>query len=108
MAVLPTQSVARTGLVASYAAVSAGGDKVSPGDHVALHVKNGNAAACTVTIVTPGTLDGLGIADLAVTVAAGAEEFIGPLPASLFRGSDGYADVTWSVSASVTAAVLTV
>lgn len=108
MAVLPTQGVSRSGLAASYSAVSAGGDKLHPGDRTFLHVKNGNASACVATLVTPGTVKGLAIADVAVSVPAGAERFIGPLPADLFRASDGLVAVTWSVSSSVTAAVLSI
>jgi hypothetical protein len=107
MAVLSTQPISRAGLAATYAAASAGGDKFTPGDHVVLHVKNGSAGSVTVTVVTPGLVDGLAIADVSKAIAAGAEAFIGPLPADLFRDSDdGYGDVTYSASASVTVAVL--
>lgn len=108
MAVLPTQAISRSGLAPSYSAVSGGGDKVHPGQHTVLHLKNGNAAACVVTLVTPGTAEGLAIADLTVSVPAGADKFIGPLPANLFRGADGYVAVSYSVTSSVTAAVLSV
>ncbi|MGZ4465201.1 MAG: hypothetical protein ACXVW0_07580 [Nocardioides sp.] len=107
MAVLPTQPIARPGGPANYTAVSAGGDKLSPGDHVFAHVKNGNAGACTVTIVTPVTESGFAVADLSLTVPAGTDAFIGPLPASLFRDTDGYASLSCSVTASVTVAILT-
>jgi hypothetical protein len=107
MAVLATQSIGRPGGAATYSAVSGGGDKVSPGDHTFLHLKNGNASACVVTIVTPITEGGFAVADLSLSVAAGADAFIGPITAALFRDTDGYASVTYSVSSSVTAAVLT-
>lgn len=107
MAVLATQKISRAGLVATYAAVSGGGDKFKPSDKTFLHVKNGNGSACVVTVVTPGTVDGENIADRAVSVAAGAHALIGPFPPDLFRDSDdGYADVTWGVTSSVTAAVV--
>lgn len=106
MAVIATQSIARPGGPATYAAVSAGGDKVSPGDHTFLHIKNGNAATCTVTVVTPVTEGGFAVADLSLAIATGTDAFIGPLPAALFRDTDGYASVTYSVSSSVTIAAL--
>lgn len=108
MAVLGTQPIGRPGGPASYAAVSAGGDKFSPGDHTFVHVKNGSAAAVTVTIVTPVVESGFAVADLSLAVAAGGDAFIGPLPAWLFRDTDGYGSISYSAAASVTAAVLTV
>lgn len=106
MAVLPTQAVSRTGLAPSYASAAGGGDKVSPGDHVFLHVKNDGVAGITVTIVTPNTEEGLAIADATVSVGAGADKFIGPLSARLFRASDGYASISYSAVTSVTVACL--
>lgn len=108
MAVLPTQAVSRTGLGPTYSAAAGGGDKLTPGDHVCLHVKNGGGSSITVTLVTPGTVEGLAVADVAVVVPNAGERMIGPLPASLFRASDGYADVTYSGVTSVTVAVLSV
>lgn len=106
MAVLASQPIARPGGPANYSAVSAGGDKFSPGDHTLLHVKNGSGAAVTVTVVTPIVESGFAVADLTLAVAAGGDAFIGPLPASLFRDVDGYGSITYSATASVTAAVL--
>lgn len=107
MALLASQPISRSGLTPAYAAASAGGDKFVPGEHTVLHVKNGSGASITATVVTPGQIAGLAIADVTKTIAAGAEAFIGPLPAELFRDSDdGYGDVTYSASASVTVAVL--
>lgn len=110
MATVGTQRITRGGVAPTYAAASAGGDSFTPGDSTFLHVKNANAAACTVTFVTPGTVEGLAVADMTATVpATNGDLMIGPLPASLFRDSaDGLADVTWSVTASVTFSVLAV
>lgn len=105
MATVATQVVPVTGLTPAYSAASAGGDKVAPSDRTVLHVKNGSAGAVTVTLVTPGTLQGdLAIADRAVSVAAGAESFIAVTDD--YRGSDGLASITWSATASVTFAAL--
>jgi hypothetical protein len=106
MANVQAEAIPLTGLAATYNAASAGGDTVPVGEHVHLHVKNGSAGSITVTITTPGKVSGLDIADLAVSVPAGADRFIGGLSPSLFAGSGGLASLSWSASASVTFAVL--
>jgi hypothetical protein len=106
MANVQAEAIALTGLAPTYNAASAGGDTVPVGDHLHLHVKNGSAAAVTVTITTPGKVSGLDISDLAVSVPAGGDRFIGGLSPSLFAGSGGLASIAWSASASVTFAVL--
>lgn len=68
-----------------------------------LVVKNASAAAITVTLVTPGNLPtGDAYPDRAYTVAAGAEAWIPVL--SEYRNTAGVAAVTFSATASVTAA----
>lgn len=71
-----------------------------------LHLKNGGGAPITVTIVTPGeVLPDLPVADLAVSVPAGGERLIGPLPAPYFADpADNLVDVTYSAVTSVTVA----
>jgi predicted metal-dependent enzyme (double-stranded beta helix superfamily) len=44
-----------------------------------MHVKNANAGTVTVTITTPGTVDGNAVADKVVTILTTAEkEFVFP------------------------------
>ena len=108
MATLPTQVISLSGLEPAYVAAAGGGDKVRPGDRVFLHVKNGDSGSHTVTIVTPGTVKGQAIADLAVAVPAGEERMI-PVPADLFRNPvDGLASITYDAVTSVTIAALQV
>lgn len=109
MALLTKQDVVRAGLAPTYAAVGAAGDEFVPTDNTFLHVKNGNAAATNVTVVTPKTVGGQAIADLVVSVPAAGERFIGPFPPSQYANpaaGDGKADVTYSVTATVTVACL--
>lgn len=107
MAALATQSVPLAGVVPSYSAAAGGGDTFLPSNNTFIHVKNGSGGSITVTIVTPGTVSGQAVADVAVAIAAGAEKMIGPLPGSLFaRASDGRADLTYSGVTSLTLAVL--
>jgi hypothetical protein len=109
MAQVATKQIVRTGSEPVYAAASAGGDKVTPGPTTFLHVKNGSAGAITCTVATPGTVDGLAVADLAVNIPAGGERLVGPITSGLFRDpADGLAAVSWSADASVTFAALAV
>lgn len=106
MAVISTQSVTTSGAALTYSAASGGGDRFTPDSYTFMHVVNGNAGTLTVTLVTPNTVDGLAIADRTVVVLTGASALI-KLPISLYTSADGKGDVTWSVTSSVTFAVLT-
>jgi len=105
MATRPTETIDNDGLLATYFAASAGGDKVTPGAGVGIHVKNANASPTNVTIVTPGTVDGLAVADRVVAVTNGTDQFIA-VPELYRDPADGLAAITWSVTASVTFAVI--
>jgi hypothetical protein len=96
------------GIPGDYALASAGGDRFRPADGTFLHVKNGSAAAVTVTIATPATADGLAVENPAHSVPAGGALFIKPPPVRLVRDVDGMAAVSWSDATSVTFAVLNV
>lgn len=101
MAALPLQVMVPGGAVITLAPAAGGGDTCPAGDGVFLEVNNGNAAARTVTLATPGTVDGLAIADRAVTIPAG-ERWQIPVP-RLFAKADGRCDITYtSDAASVT------
>lgn len=110
MTLLNPQTVARTGLAPVYSAVSAS-DTVAPtpGAALFLHVKNGNASACTVTLVDAGTTPaGSAATNPTVTVPANTgDRMIGPLPGSMAAGT-GLITVTYSVTATVTAALISV
>lgn len=104
MATYTTQAIDTSGTLITYTAVSAA-DRYAPNDDGFLHVKNASGVSVTVTMVTPGTVDGLAIADRTITLAAGVERMIA-IPNFLYRSSDGLADVQFSPTASVTAAVV--
>ena len=105
MATRATETVDRDGLVATYHAASGGGDKVTPGSGVGIHVKNGSASAVDVTLVTPGTVEGLAVADRVVEVGAGADAFIA-VPDIYRSSTDGLASITWEATTTVTFAVI--
>lgn len=106
MALLTTQQAVQAGLTPTYGAVSAS-DTAVPGDNVVLIVRNAGGSADTVTIVTPGTVSGLAIADQTVTVPATTGERIIPLPASLYQDpTTGLCTIQHSFTTSVTCAVI--
>ncbi|MGW7359471.1 hypothetical protein ACWGI0_23265 [Streptomyces sp. NPDC054802] len=106
MATLTTQTITAGGLSPTYDAAGLSGDQLRPGKSTFLHVKNGDVAAMTVTLATPGTVDGLAIADRAVTVDPGDDQMI-PVGALYGDPSDsGLASVTYSATTSVTVAAL--
>ncbi|MET8866534.1 hypothetical protein ABZW11_26650 [Nonomuraea sp. NPDC004580] len=61
---------------------------------------NGSGSSVTVTLATPGTVDGLAISDREVAVPAG-ETWKIPVP-RIFAKADGRCDITYSSATSVT------
>lgn len=106
MATLTTQNIDTDGLTPTYAAAAGGGDKMLPGDHDFLHVKNGGGSPITVTLVTPSTVDTLAVDNRAVAVANGAEAMI-KVTSELYRDpTDGLASITYSGVTTVTVAAI--
>jgi hypothetical protein len=101
MAALAIQTINQTGVGPTYVAADAAGDTVIPGAGSFLHVKNGAAAAVTVTLVTPGTVSNLDIGDQQVSVPAAGERLIAV--GDLYRDqTSGRATVNYSAATSVT------
>lgn len=108
MATLTTQTIVAAGLDPTYAAAAGGGDKVTPGDGVFLHVINGGGSPVTVTVAAPGNFyASVANPDLAVTVDASGEKMI-PIPVTPFADSadSGLASISYSGVTSVTVAAL--
>ncbi|MFR9796633.1 hypothetical protein ACL02U_12115 [Streptomyces sp. MS06] len=108
MATLSIQAIVADGLDPTYAAASAGGDKVKPGKTTFVHVINGGGASITVTLPTPGNYYGsVANPDLTVTVGASGEQMIPVPPTPFADASDsGLASITYSDVTSVTVAAL--
>jgi hypothetical protein len=111
MALLTAQVVVKTGLAPVYTAVNAS-DTITPvsGAKQYLHVKNGNAAACTVTIVDAGTTAAGSAATnptVVVPLTTG-DRMIGPLSNALADPSTGLITVQYSLTPTVTAALISV
>lgn len=109
MAALSANVVPLTGLQldGALSAASGGGDDAPTGAGVLLVVKNGDSGSHVVTLVTPGTVNGLAIADRAVTVAAGKTELI-PLGGDYRNPSTGRASITYDGVTSVSVGVVRV
>lgn len=110
MATLSVQSVSKTGLSPTYTSAAGGGDKVKPGDHTWIHVRNGGGSSVTVTVDDTKTAAPDGYTafdpDLEVVIEPGGNRHIGPLPETRFRGDDGLVHITYSGVSSVTIAAL--
>ena len=102
MATYTTQSIDTVGTAVTLSAVALT-DRFLAAERTFLWVKNGSGASINVTITTPGTIDGLSIADRVVAVPAGADRLIA-VPDTFYRSSDGLADVAYSAITTVTAA----
>lgn len=113
MATLTTQSVTTSGLNPTYANAASGGDKVTPGERVFIHVKNGSGASMTVTVDDTISVSPSGATsfdpDLSVVIEPSGERMIGPLTETRFRNtSDLKADISYSDESSVTIAAIRV
>lgn len=105
MATQALQPIAAGGTAITLAAAAAG-DKCVTGDGVMLLVKNGSGSPITVTLATPGKIDGdLDISDRIVTVAAGAMTGI-PVGDRYRDPTTGLASITYSSTTTVTVAVI--
>lgn len=93
----------KSGLAATYTSsglLTTNTYKVRNDGKVFLHFKKTGAGACVVTIVTPGTSQGLAISDQTVSIpATTGDKFIGPLPPSLFN--DASSDVSFTIDDTV-------
>jgi hypothetical protein len=107
MALLPSQTISEAGAAVTLVAAAVGGDTYDLTDSEAvLVVRNADASSKTVTVVTPGTVSGLAIADRALVIAAGAFALL-PLDKGDYRDpATGLASITYSAVTSVTVGVV--
>ena len=109
MAVLVTAQITTNGtLFGALSPAAAGGDKINFSDRTFLVVKNADAAPHTVTLVTPGTVAGLAIADKPVVVANGTTAFIGPFGSVFVDPTDTTVGLTYDAVTSLTVGAFTV
>ena len=106
MALLTAQAIVRAGLAPAFTAVNASDTITADGSTYVLHVKNANAGACTVTLDDAGaTPGGSGATDPTVTVPATTGERLIYIPNALVNPATGVITVSYSPTASVTAAL---
>lgn len=107
MADINVQVIDADGLAPVHSAVAAGGDRLQVGGSLFAVFKNTSAAAITVTLETPGSVQGLAIADRAISVpATNGEIFVSLDPGQYQNPTSGRAHVTYSAAAGLTVAVL--
>jgi hypothetical protein len=94
MAALDLQVLPPGGAKSTLVNAAGGGDTCPAGDGIFLEANNGSVAAITITLATPGTVDGLAIADRAVVVPAG-ERWKIPV-GRRFADSTGRCAITYS------------
>jgi hypothetical protein len=99
------------GDIAAGLTAASASDTFPAGPNSFLRVKNGNAAACTVTVTPPASSGPLGttIGALALSPAVAAttgDRIFGPFPTYPFGDANGNVTVTYSVTPTVTVEAL--
>lgn len=94
MAALALQVLVPGGSASTLTAAAGGGDTCPAGDGIFLEANNGSGGPLTITLATPGTVEGLAIADRPVIVPAG-ERWKIPVP-RIFADSTGRCAITYS------------
>jgi hypothetical protein len=102
------QGVTSAGRAPAYEPANVDGNSIRPVPGRLVHVKNAGTAAVTVTIPTPGTVDGLAVADRTISVAAGADQLIALGKGEPYRQPGNVAHLNYSAVTSVTVAVFDV
>jgi hypothetical protein len=103
---LAVQDIVRAGLNPVYSAANVDGHSIQNNGRTVLHVKTAGTP-CTVTIQTPGTVDGMAVADRTVALGATAERIIGPFPPGDYDQPGGLGVyVDFSAVTAVTVAAL--
>jgi hypothetical protein len=106
MALGAMQQISKAGLTPSYAAPGTT-ESITPDDNLFLHVKNANAANCTVTITDPGTTPaGSAATNPTVVVPLTSGDRMISLPRSFASPTTGLIAVAFSVQSSVSVALL--
>lgn len=106
MALAVVQQIVSTGLTPVYATPSST-ELIVPSDDQFLHVKNANGSACVVTLTDPGlTPSGSAATNPSVSVPATTGDRMIPIPSTLMNTTTGTVSVAFSVTTSVSVALL--
>jgi hypothetical protein len=104
MAELTVQDITRSGLDPTLSAASSGGDTFAHDPSAFVEVDNASGSSVDVTFTSqyPSDPQGLSKSDLVVSVPDGGRRFIGPFSDRAFADSDGFVNVSYSSTTSVT------
>lgn len=105
MALLTVQTISQTGIVPTKAAASVSDTFVNNGKTF-YSISNGSAGTVTVTVDSLTTCNFGHDHNLTMTVAAGAEKFLGPFEPSRFNSAAGLVTVTLDSATTVTVAAI--
>lgn len=108
MATLNIYRVDLDGGKPTFVPADAAGDSFVNSGRTFLIVRNGGTAAINVTVNSQKPCNYGFDHDVVVSVAAGAEEWIGPFPKERFNDSNGRVQVSYSDVTSVTVAAVEV
>jgi len=107
MATLTLQQIVQAGLEPTYQAADSGGELIPNSDgRSLLHIKNSGAATRTVTFTSTKVVNGLALADQAVSVPAGEDRIVGPFPQDVFNNGSSQVAVSYDNEADLTIAAL--
>lgn len=99
------QQVTKTanGTTPSYTAATSSDTYKAPNDgRVFLHAKNVGGSPVTLTVSTPGTMDGNAVADYTATIpATTGDKLIGPFPPRVYNDDDQKLTITVSGATSL-------
>jgi hypothetical protein len=112
MATIVAQRILQSGLIPTYSAASAGGDKLVNTGIQYFQVRNVSGATITasvvpvVTVYIDPTLGKLVKQTATLTLPAGQSGFLGPFETGAFNDTQGYITITCTATASVSLAAL--
>lgn len=107
--VITPQQITSAGVTPTFEAANVLGNAVVLAYGRCLRVKNGSGSIITVTLPTPGTVDGLAIADRTVSVPATTGDVLIALGrGDAYRQPDATASIDYSAITSVTVCVVDV
>ena len=102
---IPVQQLVRAGALPVFTACTQVDLQVANDGHTILEFKNTNAATRTITVTSPGTVDGLAITDPVVTLGANTGDLIfKPWPPDKYNNADGNVYIDLGAFADVTVA----
>jgi len=103
---LTVHPIVRTGKVLAAAAANADGNFFHNDGHTFLYVKNAHTSSWVLTFDTPGSVDGLAVAQRTVTVVNATEVLIGPFPANVYNDANARVQVTYGGVTALTVEAL--